>query len=357
MQQKLIILFITFSLFGCEKDAPKDVSEILFGKIGKFENGLFKDEYNNAFFPWGFNYTNAESVNLIDDNWTDPNIWQIISEDFDEMKDLKANLVRIHLQYNRFMVDASTPNEEALNILLELVELSETKRLHLDITGLASYRKSDNPAWYKEMNDRERWKTQKIFWQSVAKKVGHSKAVFAFNLMNEPVVGVDCSQTNDCEWLPGDGFGGFHFVQNISRDPSKIAAITTKDWISEMTDAIRSEDKQTLITVGFLGLGSLKRYENDLDFVSVHIYPKSGKISESVAYLQKNIVSPLVIEETANLNCTIDDLEDFLNQIDGQYHGLLGHYHGKKMEDLKRNNIKDALQLNFLKMFLRRNPN
>jgi len=65
-------------------------------KITGFENNTFIDENGDAFFPWGFNYTNPALVDLIEDYWMMEDAWEIVEKDFGEMKDYGANAVRIH---------------------------------------------------------------------------------------------------------------------------------------------------------------------------------------------------------------------------------------------------------------------
>ena len=273
------------------------------------------------------------------------------------MKEIGANVIRIHLQYNKFMLDVNTPNEVALNRLKELVEFAEDNEIYLDITGLCAYRKSDQPSFYENLSDEERWNTQALFWERIAEKLAGNGAVFAYNLMNEPVVSVGCD-TTDCDWLPGDDLGGFHFVQNITRNPENEYAQTLKNWIAKMTQSIRSKDNETLITVGLLTLGSFNQFASDMDYLSPHIYPVSGEIETSVNKVLDNQSDvPFVIEETYNLFCNIPELNNFLTEINGNYQGLMGHYLGTPIEDLDENIIADAIQKNFLQFLKDNNPN
>lgn len=358
--KKILLLLIIYPLcfIACKKEAENLPSPTPLSKISIDNNGGFVNSAAEPFFPWGFNYTNPEGVGLIEDNWQNSTVWQIIEADFSEMKALNANVVRIHLQYHQFMLDSETPNTRALDRLSDLVEVAAKNELYLDITGLAAYRASDAPSFYNTLSDEERWQTQKIFWQQIAATIGSHPAVFAFNLMNEPVVSVGCDGMSSCDWLPGNSFGGFNFVQNITRNPNRTFGPTMNNWIAEMTSAIRSEDKNTLITVGFLNLGAVKQFADNLDFLSAHIYPKSGMIDTAIDFVLNNQSSiPLVIEETSNLHCTIDELKGFLDAIDGQYDGLMGHYFGKTIDELNDNDIKDALRKNFLLFFKANNPN
>ncbi len=60
-----------------------------------------------AFRPWGFNYDHDRSGRLIEDYWLTE--WEEIEGDFAEMRALGANVVRIHLQFGKFMQDRRLP--------------------------------------------------------------------------------------------------------------------------------------------------------------------------------------------------------------------------------------------------------
>jgi len=332
--RNLVLLSVLVLFLACKDEDPVVTPTVVTLTKIVIDNGQFKDANGEVFFPWGFNYTNPVDVGLIEDDWSNDVTWDIIKSDFEEMRVLGANVVRIHLQYHRFMDDASSTNTVALDRLSDLVEMAESSGLYLDITGLAAYRKGDQPNFYTMMTDEERWATQKIFWQSIAAEVGDSPAVFAFNLMNEPVVSVSCDDMNpDCEWTPGEESGGFHFVQNITRTPGNNFTTTIKAWIAEMTEGIRTEDSETLITTGFLDLGSYASFADDLDYLSPHIYPRSGELQTSIDRLEANQSAvPIVIEEIYNLNCNVTELGEFLVSIDGNYNGFMGHYFGTPIQ-------------------------
>jgi len=323
------------------------------------QNNSFVDAKGDVFFPWGYNYTNPEIIGLIEDNWSTESTWDIIKEDFVEMKGYAANIVRVHLQYNKFMIDADTPDPMALQRLQRLVKIAEDTGLYLDITGLAAYRKSDSPVWYDNLSDTERWETHAIFWRNIAGAVGDSEAVFAFNLMNEPVVAVGCDGTSECEWSPGNDFGGFHFIQNIARDSNLTFDEGIRNWTTQLTAAIREEDPTTMITVGFLGLGPISRFADDYDYLSLHTYPKSGEIQVAVdRVINSTSNKPLILEETGNLHCTIPELQSFISQIDGHYDGLMGHYFGKTLEEMQASGtFVDANHKNLVEFIIANDPN
>jgi len=361
MKNWLFLIALLFLLLSsCSEECIEDPPNPPVTPITKvsISGQTFVDASGQTIIPWGFNYTNPEEVGLIDDNWYDSGVWQTIQEDFVEMKDLSANIVRIHLQYNKFMVDLNTPNEASLDRLLDLVLYAQEQGMYLDITGLAAYRENDQPAFYNELSDEDRWATQAIFWESVADKVGSNPAVFAFNLMNEPVVSVECDGSQECDWFPGNSFGGFNFVQNITRTPNRPYAETMVSWIELMTASIRSKDNQTPITFGSLALGSFNQFAPNLDYLSPHIYPSSGEIVEAIDQVLNNQSDvPMVIEESSNLLCNITEFQQFTDGISGQYQGLMGHYFGRGLGELNPLVLVDAIHINFQEFFIANNPN
>jgi len=314
-------------------------------KVGKTE----------VFTPWGFNY-NESTLGLLEDKWDKESSWKVIENDFQEMRELGANVVRIHLQFAKFMDSPSQANRTSLQRLSRLVSIAEAKGLYLNITGLGAYRKADTPSWYNNLNEGERWAAQTVFWKSIAAQVGDSPSIFCYDLMNEPVVAN--AKTDD--WLPGDGIGGYHFVQNISIDRAGRNTVSImRSWMLTMTDAIRQEDASTPITVGFLPFAGYKAYAQDLDFISVHVYPKRGDLQSSIDLIDNlQTPKPLLIEETFNLHADVNDLEKFILATRAKTSGVIGFYWGETISELNNSlSIRDALMKNFLIMFVKLNPN
>lgn len=145
-----------------------------------------REDDASLFVPWGFNYDHDETGWLLEDYWTAE--WAKVEEDFAEMKDLGANVVRLHLQVGRFLRGPQEPNEAALNQLGRLLTLVERLGLHLDLTGLACYHKKDVPSWYDALPEQDRWGVQAHFGEAVAGRGAASDAVFCYDLMNEPIL-------------------------------------------------------------------------------------------------------------------------------------------------------------------------
>ncbi len=319
------------------------------------------------FVPWGFNYDHDEKNRLLEDYWEAE--WPKVEQDFAEMNDLGANVVRIHLQVGKFLKGPDEPNAEALARLTKLLTLAEKTGLYLDLTGLACYRKSDTPAWYDALDEPGRWHAQTTFWSAVAKTCAKSPAVFCYDLMNEPVVTGTVRKPGD--WL-GGAFGGFCYVQFITLDPKgRARPEIARLWIETLTKAIRAEDPARLITVGMVdwsldrpGLSSgfvPSKVAGPLDFVAVHLYPEAGakKHAEQLDVLRGFVVDgkPVLIEETFPLKCSADEWRTFFRQSRAVASGWIGFYWGKTREECKKSGtLSDALVASWLDLFRELKP-
>ncbi len=330
--------------------------------IGLSEDGseFVKMESGERFFAWGFNYDRHHDGRLIEDYWHEQ--WDTIAQDFQNMKELGANLVRIHLQFGRFMPEPGEFNEANLDQLARLVGLAEDTGLYLNLTGLACYHKHDVPEWYDALDEAERWETQAAWWKAVADAAAGSPAVFCYNLMNEPIL---AGSNDPDEWLPGEGFGGKHFVQRITLDlGERTRHEVARAWVDTLAGAIREVDENAMITVGAIpwvfhfGGGSPLFYSEEvgenLDFTSVHFYPQSGEVDAAVSALEVyDVGKPLVVEETFPLRCDIDELAEFFERSMPILDGITGFFWGETIEDLeaKDRTIGDEMTLRWLRLF------
>jgi hypothetical protein len=331
-------------------------------RVAEDRRGFILESTKRQFVPWGFNYDHDEAGRLIEDYWEGE--WSKVEEDFGEMRELGANVVRIHLQFGKFMEAKNRANERALARLRLLVKLAEQERLYLDITGLACYHKQDVPGWYDDLSEAERWDAQACFWEALARTCAASPAVFCYDLMNEPVV--PGGKRAAREWL-GPPFAGKHFVQFITLDQlERPRPDIARAWIKRLTLAIRRHDKRHLITVGLVdwsldrpGLTSgyvPARIADELDFLSVHIYPERGKITAALDTLKGFATGkPVVIEETFPLKCSRAEFEEFVTGSQQHAAGWIGFYWGKTAEECRRSGtIGDAMMLGWLEFFRKR---
>jgi Cellulase (glycosyl hydrolase family 5) len=331
-------------------------------QVSKDKKGFVLDPHGRPFVPWGFNYDHDETGRLLEDYWEDE--WPTVEAHFGQMKKLGANVVRVHLQLGQFMDGPDKPNGKALDRLGKLLALAERLRLYLDLTGLGCYHKQDVPAWYDKLSGKERWAVQARFWQAVAGRCAASPAVFCYDLMNEPVV--PGGKRQDGEWL-GPPFAGKHFVQFITLDQAeRTRPDIARQWVHHLATAIREKDKRHLLTVGLVdwsldrkGLTSgfvPEKVADDLDFVSVHLYPKKGQVDEALKTLAGFAVGkPVLIEETFPLACSPKELEELIDGSKKHAAGWIGFYWGKPPEELRRSkDIGDALTLGWLELFERK---
>ncbi len=242
------------------------------------------------FIPWGFNYSRDDRFRLLEDYWDadGPDGWEKVDRDFREMKHLGANVVRIHLQFAKFMDAAGKPNQRSLARLSKLIELAGDLGLYLDITGLGTYRVAEVPAWYRNAPEKDHWAAQARFWEAVAQLCAGHPAVFAFNIMNEPLA--TSAKRPPGEWTHPAEMQGLRYVEFINLDPAgRKPPDIAKAWLDQMTQAIRKYDRRHLITVGLIWVDNAHpengagfppaKIASDVDFFAVHVYPDKGKVT------------------------------------------------------------------------------
>lgn len=132
--------------------------------------------------------------------------------------------------------------------------------------------------------------------------------------MNEPVF--PAGKLKD--WLAGE-LGGFYCVQAVTLDAAnRKREEVAREWISTLTRSIRKYDKTSLITLGLLPMepsNFVHEIAKDLDFISVHIYPRSGELQKDLKTLSKfSVGKPLVIEEIFPMNCSAVELLEFVEK-------------------------------------------
>ncbi|MEW6305987.1 MAG: cellulase family glycosylhydrolase [Verrucomicrobiota bacterium] len=329
--------------------------------------GFVLVESRRPFHPWGMNYGNKGR--LMEDFWDQD--WQTFADDFRELKALGANVVRVHLQYGKFMSGPDKPNPQALTQLARLLRLAEATGIYLDITGLGSYRPADVPAWYDAMDEPARWAAQARFWEAVAEVCRSSTAVFCYDLLNEPISPGGKREAG--QWRSGHLFGGYDFVHHIALDPAgrKREDIAVA-WIRQLSGAIRKHDQEHLITVGLLPWSRQWKHLSgflpssvapELDFLSVHIYPDAKKPDEAMECLRQFAAGkPVVIEETFPLSCGVVELETFMRASREIACGWIGHYDGDTLAELdalkeaKRLTAPQAVYREWLRLFVRLQP-
>jgi len=331
-------------------------------RVSEDRRSFVLEKSGRAFVPWGFNYDHDEEGRLLEDYWEAE--WAKVEEDFGEMRQLGANVVRVHLQLGRFMKGPAEPDPAALGRLVRLVALAERVGLYLDLTGLGCYHRKDVPKWYDELSETKRWEVQAGFWEAIAGRCAASPAVFCYDLMNEPVVPGGSRKPGD--WL-GPPFAGKHFVQFVTLDQAgRPRPAIARQWTHTLVEAIRRHDRRRLVTVGLVpwsldrpGLTSgfdPRQIAGELDFVSVHEYPEASKLQESIDTVRGfSVGKPVLVEEMFPLKCSAAEFERFLEGSRGIAAGWIGFYWGKTPDECRRSaTIADALMLQWLEIFQKR---
>jgi len=308
-------------------------------EISADKTQFVKKETGEPVLFWGANYDRDTKMRLMDDYWVEE--WDTVVEDFDEMKDLGLNVVRIHLQVGRFMDSPTQPDAQALEQLSKLIEVAESRGLYLYVTGLACYKKPNIPAWYDALDEEERWAVQATFWKHVARVCASSPAVFCYDLMNEPVIPEEPID----DWLPPEGLEDLFYVQYITRTPNgRTQHDIAKAWIDQLAAAIRSEDQRHLITVGVIPFalyfpGSKPIFYDpvvagNLDFVSVHFYPAANEVEKAIETLKVYAIGkPVIIAETFPIRCSLAEMDRFIDGSKSIAQGWISFYWGKTIEE------------------------
>lgn len=337
-------------------------AEMPWVRVSEDRTGFVLDPSGKPFVPWGVNYDHDPKGRLIEDYWDDE--WTTVERHFRQIKDLGANVVRVHLQLGKFMAAADRPNPAALDRLGKLLALAEREGLYLDLTGLGCYHKADVPAWYDALGEQDRWTVQSRFWEAVAGRCKDSPAVFCYDLMNEPVV--PGAKRKEGDWLAG-AFAGKHFVQFITLDQHDRPRVEiARAWIKQLSAAVRKVDRRHLITVGLVDWSlDRKRLTSgfvpekvaaELDFLCVHLYPQSGKFDAAIDTLKGFAVGkPVVVEETFPLKCSPKELDEFIDRAKPHAAGWVSFYWGKTPEELRKSKaFGDVITLDWLERFRRR---
>lgn len=335
-------------------------------RIQVASNGVdfVRAQSGTRFVAWGVNYDHDDAGRLLEDYWVKE--WATVEADFREIKALGANVVRIHLQAGRFLKSPNQPDEAALKQLRKLVKLAENTRLYLDVTGLGCYHKPDVPAWYDALDEAGRWAAQACFWEAVARTCGHSDAVLCYDLMNEPILpGANKVET---DWLAGD-FAGKYFVQRISLDlRGRTQKEVARAWVDKLVAAIRRHDRRHLVTVGVIPwvhtfpkarpLFYSPEVSANLDFASVHFYPKKGEVDAALKALAAySVGKPLVIEEMFPLSCSLKEMNEFIDGSRDLADGWISFYWGKPAAAFtKEDGLSGALVKGWLEYFQSKSP-
>jgi hypothetical protein len=325
------------------------------------------DDMETPLVLWGVNYDHDSTPagRLIEDYWLED--WQRVEQDIREISALGFNTVRIHLQTARFVNEDGSANQENLEQLLRLVRLAQEQGLYLLLTGLGFYHAQDTPQWILAMDEQQRWELHARFWEIIAGACREQPAVFAYDLMNEPVV-PGRGNTREQDWLLGE-LAGKHFAQRLALDADGRNTLDiAAQWIEKMTQRIRKVDDRHLITLGIIPWPAGKPIFYDpqvaagLDFTSIHLYPRPEKRADGKQILQKyQVGKPLVVTEIFPIHASPKSVTDFIRDHADMTAGWYSFYWGTTVEEYRQalraqdttdsDTVVSALMLQWLSLF------
>jgi Cellulase (glycosyl hydrolase family 5) len=250
------------------------------------------------FHVYGFNYEFNGSHPSIDymDRPTRPGLLRLRS-DFAEAARLGANTVRIYVELHEVMAAPTSTRPRGLRALRRILREAERAGLLVDITGNLVWHIEESPAWYDALPEAARWQVQARLWRAVAAVGADRPNVLAYELTSEPVI------TDVDGWYGADL--GHHYIQYIvrelgGRDPVQLA----RDWTRTLRDAIRSQDRRHLITIGLLPFRDCafdpRNIADLVDLVTVHMYPAASDGGSALALIRyfASHGRPLLLGET-----------------------------------------------------------
>ena len=106
---------------------PSSAAGLQWIQVSGDGQGFTMSDSGERFVPWGFNYDHEGDGKLLEDYWDDQ--WPTVESAFGEMKELGANVVRIHLQFGKFMRSPTEPRQHSLDQLRRLLQVGRTDRV------------------------------------------------------------------------------------------------------------------------------------------------------------------------------------------------------------------------------------
>jgi hypothetical protein len=160
-----------------------------------------------------------------------------------------------------------------------------------------------------------------------------------------------------------------YYVQRITTEMrGRTDKEVARAWINRLTGSIRSVDKSHMITVGVIPWAQVFKGAKPLfyapevcgplDFVSVHLYPRAGKLDDDLDALKVYAVGkPLVIGEIFPLSASYEETEAFIERSRPHVAGWISFYWGRTIEEYeKAGGLSNALISGWLRRFRSLSP-
>lgn len=216
----------------------------------------------------------------------------IISKDFDIIKNAKLNTVRIFIQYEDF--GKADVKQEKIDKLKKILDLATSKNLFVIVTLFDFY--SDYTL--------ENWTLTHRHVEKIVSTFKDHKAILAWDLKNEPNLDFE------------------------NRDKNNVL-----NWLEQMITVVKESDPNHLVTIGWSNSTEATHLANKVDFVSYHFYNAIEDLEKETKTLGQITKKPIVIEEFG-----VPSYKGIWN-LNGANEKEQAQYH-KKMQGLfKKNNF------------------
>ncbi len=303
-------------------------------KVQIAEDGrTFRLGKGHSFAPFGVTYYRPGT------GWA-PQVWKQFDlastrKDFERMKALGVNCVRVFLSYGSFYPDPGVLLPEGLAKFDQFLTIAEESGIYVHPTGPDHW--EGPPNWQPvAIEDEKTLSALESFWKLFAARYRGRNVIFAYDLKNEPELGWDSDvlRTKWNAWLAiryqsldalARAWGETNHLEwgHLSVPPDKDALKSrhlldyqtfreeiADEWTRRQAAAIKSVDPGALVTVGLIQWsvpsllpGSVRYYSafrperqaKFLDFLEIHFYPFANGAYEygseadelaNLAYLQ-----------------------------------------------------------------------
>ncbi len=308
----------------------------------------FETDRGKRFVPFGVNYFRPDT------GWA-PQVWkqfdaEATRKDFARMRELGVNCVRVFLSYGSFQMETNRLSPEGLAKFDQFLEIAEQNGIYVHPTGPDHW--EGPPGWpvTDRYADEVALGAVEFFWKEFAVRYRGRPVIFAYDLLNEPMVGWDTPPMREKwnRWLEKK----YDSVEKMSRawgatnqnfafgsisippkedcpgcarllDFQNFREDIANDWTRRQSAAIKVADPQALVTVGLIQWsvptpsgGSYSAFRPAqqarwLDFMEIHFYPLANGLyqyapedeARNLSYLE-NVVrevarcdKPVVIAE------------------------------------------------------------
>ncbi len=179
-----------------------------------------------------------------------------ISKDFDIIKDMKLNTIRIFVSYEDF--GKANVKQEKLVKLKQVLDKAADKNLKVIVTLFDFYGDYSVLDWTL---------THRHVEQIVTEFKSHP-AILAWDIKNEPNLDFK------------------------TRGQEKVVA-----WLREIIHQIKKYDPYHLVTIGWSDIESARLLQNDVDIVSFHYYKNIDAFEEVYQELDDETDKPIILQE------------------------------------------------------------